>query len=347
MLSREIQRISISTSTIVRFFAVILGLGLIFVTRDILFALIFAVIIASAVEPSIEWFKKRGFGRILAVVMIYMVFLALAAFLLYLVLPLMLDELHVAAGTLAKIQHQIILGVQQTVGTAAGSFVAQNADMLLKMPLQYLGMFGQNISAGGTQVFRGVFVVFLIFVFSFYLSTQEKGIESFLRMVTPLKHEPYVLDLWRRSQGKLGRWLRAQMLLGAIVGVFIFIGLTMLGVEQALLFAVIAAVFEIIPVAGPILAAIPAVIVGFLVSPIVGVSIMALYIVVQQTESHIIVPLVMKKAVGLSPLVVVVALLVGAEIGGMFGLLLAVPVTTIFAEVLNDWERKKRTLIPE
>ncbi|MDZ4285545.1 MAG: AI-2E family transporter, partial [Candidatus Sungbacteria bacterium] len=327
MLSREIQRISISTSTILRFFAVILGLALVFVIRDILFALIFAVIIASAVEPSIEWLKKRGFGRILAVVMIYIVFLVLAAFLMYLVLPLILDELHIAASTLTKIQRQIILGIQQTAGTSVGSFVAQNADVLLKMPLQYIGAFGQAISTGGTQVFRGIVAALLIFVFSFYLSTQEKGIESFLRMVTPLKYEPYALDLWRRSQGKLGRWLRAQMLLGAIVGMLIFIGLTMLGIQQALLLAVIAAVFEIIPVAGPILAAIPAIIIGFLVSPILGVSTIALYIVVQQTESHIIVPVVMKKAVGLSPLVVLVALLIGAEIGGIFGLLLAVPVT--------------------
>ncbi len=347
MLSREIQRITISTSTIFRFFAVLLGLGLLFVIRDIIFSLIFAVIIASAVEPSIEWMKKQGIGRILAVVLIYVSFIILASFFLYLILPLMIDELSIAAGTFTKIQHQILLGIQETGGTAIGSFFADNADVLLKAPLQYLATFGTNILSGGGQIFSSLFTFVLIFVFSFYLATQEKGIENFIRMVTPLKYEPYVLNLWDRSQGKLGRWLRAQMLLGAIVGVFIFIGLTMLGVEQALLLAVITSVFEIIPVAGPILAAIPAVIIGFLVSPIMGVSIIALYVVVQQTESHIIVPVIMKKAVGLSPLVVLVALLVGAKIGGGFGLLLAVPLTTVFAELLNDWERKKRRLIPE
>ena len=193
MLSREIQRVSISTSTILRFFAVILGLALLFVIRDVLFALIFAVIIASAVEPSIEWFKKQGLNRILAVVVIYIAFVVFAAFLMYLVLPLMADELHVAAGTFTKIQRQIVLGIQQTAGTEAGSFIAQNADVLLKIPLQYLGMFSQSVSAGSGQVFRGLFTSFLIFVFSFYLSTQEKGIETFLRIVTPLKYEPCLL----------------------------------------------------------------------------------------------------------------------------------------------------------
>ena len=347
MLSREIQRISISTSTIFRFFAVIIGLALLFIVRDLIFSLIFAVIIASAVEPSILWMKKRGIGRILAVVMIYMVFVVVIGFFLYLIVPLMLDELHVATASLGKLPHQIVLGLQQAGGKALSSFFAENADVLLKAPLQYLGAIGKSITASGDQLLHSLVDLLLIFVFSFYLGTQEKGIENFLRMVTPLKYEPYAIDLWRRSQGKLGRWLRAQMVLGAIVGVFIFIGLTMLGIQQALLFAVITAVFEIIPVAGPILAAIPAVITGFLLSPLIGVSVITLYIIVQQTESHIVVPVVMKKAVGLSPLVVVVALLIGSELGGIFGLLLAVPMTTIGAELLNDWDRKKRTLIPE
>ncbi|TSC68901.1 MAG: hypothetical protein G01um101466_264 [Parcubacteria group bacterium Gr01-1014_66] len=347
MLSRETQRVTISTSTIFRFFGVILGLAALFIIRDIIFSLIFAVIIASAINPSIKWMKQRGIGRILGVVIIYGTFLILVGFFLYLVLPLIIDELNIAASTLVRLQHEILTGIRQAGGTTIGSIVAQNADMLLKFPFQYLTTFGATAISAGGHVFSGLFTLMLMFVFSFYLAAQEKGIENFLRIVTPVKHESYILDLWDRSQKKLGRWLRAQMLLGAIVGVFIFIGLTMLGVEQALLLALITSVFEIIPVVGPILAAIPAIMIGFLISPVVGVSIIALYIAVQQVESHIIVPVVMKKAVGLSPLVVVVALLIGAKLGGIFGILLAVPLTTVFAELLNDWERKKRTLIPE
>lgn len=347
MLSRDIQRITISTSTIFRFFAILLGLAALFVVRDIMFSLIFAVIIASAVEPSIEWMKKRGVGRILGVVVIYAAFLIVSGFFLYLILPFMIDELSIAISTFTNLQQQVLAGIKETGGLAMGSFFTENADVLLKIPFQYVAAFGKTALASGGHVFSGIFTFILIFVFSFYLATQEKGIENFLRMITPLKYEPYVLDLWDRSQRKLGRWLRAQMLLGAIVGVFIFIGLTMLGVQQALLLALITAMFEIIPVVGPILAAVPAVIIGFLVSPVIGISIIILYVAVQQTESHIIVPVVMKKAVGLSPLVIVVALLIGAKLGGIFGILLAVPLTTVFAELLNDWERKKRTLIPE
>lgn len=347
MLSRETQLVSISTSTIFRFFAVVLGLAALYLVRDIIFSLFFAVIVASAIEPSIEWLRRRKIARILGVIIIYTAFVLLAAFLMYLVLPLMLDELRIAAAKFTELQNQLLAGIRQIGGPTLDPFITENTDFFFRIPLQYLQIFVNGASAAGGQIFGGLFSVILIFVFSFYLAMQEKGVEGFLRMVTPLKYEPYALDLWKRSQQKLGRWLRAQMLLGAVVGVFIFIGLTMLGVEQAFFLGLLAAILEIIPIAGPILAAIPAVIIAFLISPILGVSVIALFLVVQQVESHVIVPVVMKKAVGLSPLVVVAALLIGAKLGGIFGILLAIPLTTVFAELLSDWEKKKRTLIPE
>ena len=172
------------------------------------------------------------------------------------------------------------------------------------------------------------------------------GIDDFLRLVSPLRYEEYVIDLWQRSQKKLGRWLRTQMLLGAIVGVLIFFSLTFLGMENALLFAALAGFLEIIPVAGPILAAIPAVLIAFLQDPMYALWIVLLYIGVQQIESNVIVPVVMRKAVGLSPLVVLIALAVGAKLGGVIGIILAVPVTVIIAELISDWDKKKRELIP-
>ena len=347
MPMKEFKQVNISTSAFIRFFAVVFGLVVIYMARDIIFALFFAVIIASAIEPSIEWIKRRGAPRLLAVILIYLVFAVVAALLIYLIFPLMYEELGVAAASFGKIQKQLVAGIGGVGGQLLNSFLSENTQFFLSLSSTRLQQITGSASHYGAQVFGGIFSLVLIIVFSFYLAAQEKGIENFLKLVMPLRHESYALDLWRRAQGKLGRWLRAQLLLGAIVGVFIFIGLTMLGVQQAFFFAAIAAVFEIIPIVGPILAAVPAVVTTFLSSPVLGLSVVALYLVVQQTESHVIVPVVMKKAVGLSPLIVVAALLVGAKVGGISGILLAVPVTTILAELLNDWEKRKRTFIPE
>ena len=345
MPSKDIQHFHISTGTIIRFFVIILGIVAIYILRDILASLIFAVIIASALEPAIEWLKDRRVPRILSVILIYLAIGLVFFFIIYLIFPLLFEELSDISLSYPVLQKQVLSGLEQ-VGTLP-AFFTENLEDLLGSTSGYLGELGGGLFNFAASVFGGLFSFALIVIFSFYLATQEKGINNFLRLVAPLAYEPYIIDLWERSQRKLGRWLRTQMLLGAIVGVLIFFGLTILGVKHALFFAMLAAIFEIIPVVGPILAAVPAVATAFLTAPFLGVLAVILYTVVQQVESHVIVPVVMRKTIGLSPLVVVLALLVGAKIGGIFGILLAVPLTAILAEFVNDWDKKKTALIPE
>ncbi|MBI2640301.1 MAG: AI-2E family transporter [Candidatus Sungbacteria bacterium] len=347
MPSKDIQYLHVSTWTVIRFFMVVFGIVALYLVSDILAALIFAVIVASAIEPAVEWLKEHKIPRILGVILIYLAIALALFFVVYLIFPLIFEESQNISLTYPAFQKQILSGIGKVEALPFPPFFTENLEEILRIPATYLEKLGGGIFDFATIVFGGLLSFILVVVFSFYLAAQEKGIESFLRLVTPLAYEPYAVDLWERSQRKLGRWLRAQMLLGAIVGVLIFFGLTVLGVRPALFFAILAALFEIIPVVGPILAAVPAVAAALLISPVVGVFTIVLYVVVQQTESHVIVPVVMKKTVGLSPLVVVLALLVGAKIGGIFGILLSVPITAILAEFINDWDKKKRALLPE
>ena len=191
------------------------------------------------------------------------------------------------------------------------------------------------------SIFGGAFSLVLIVILSFYLSVQEKGIEKFIRLTSPLRYEKYVLDVWQRSKKKLGGWVKAQLLLGVLVGVLVFLGLTILGVKYALMLAVLAAIFEVIPIFGPVLAAIPAILIAFLQSPMLALAALILYVIVQQFENHLIYPTVMKKATGVPPLIIILAILVGGKLGGIFGILLAVPLTVILMELLTDWAKKK------
>ncbi|MEK7084944.1 MAG: AI-2E family transporter, partial [Patescibacteria group bacterium] len=192
-----------------------------------------------------------------------------------------------------------------------------------------------------SAIFGGALSFILIIVISFYLSVQEHGIENFLRVVTPKEYEGYVLDVWSRSRRKIGLWLQGQLLLGILVGVLVFMGLTILGVKYALLLGILSAMFEIIPVFGPIMAAIPAITVAALQSPSLGLWVLIFYVIVQQFENHLIYPLVVRKTVGVPPLMVVLSLLVGGTLAGFFGLLLAVPVAAALVEIANDIARKK------
>ena len=150
------------------------------------------------------------------------------------------------------------------------------------------------------------------------------------------------------AREKMGKWLRAQLLLAVLVGLLVYFSLIILGfatgqhIQYAFLLGLLAAVFEVIPVIGPILAAVPAVLTAFLIDPYLGLITVLIYIAVQQIESQVIVPVVMGRSVGLNPIVVVLALLVGANLGGILGIFLAVPLASVFLEFIVDIDKKKR-----
>jgi predicted PurR-regulated permease PerM len=171
----------------------------------------------------------------------------------------------------------------------------------------------------------------------------KKGIETFLGSVVPEKYEDYVIDLWKRSEIKVGRWFQGQLLLSLIVGLVVYVGLSIMGVKYALVLGILSMVLEIVPMVGPVLAAIPAVFLGFLQSPGLGLWLIVFYTVVQQLENHILVPLVIGKTTGLNPVVVIMALLIGGSLAGISGMILSVPVATIIVEILDDIAKQKES----
>jgi predicted PurR-regulated permease PerM len=206
-----------------------------------------------------------------------------------------------------------------------------------------LSEFSGDTIGTATAVFGGLLSFIMILVFSFYFAIQERGIEDFLRVVTPKEHEPYVLGLWDRSKKKIGLWLQGQLLLGVIVGVLVFLLLSILGVKHALVLAVVAAVFELIPVFGPTLAAAPAVMVAFVDGGVtLGLLVIGAYVIIQQFENHLIYPLVVTKVVGVPPLLVILALIIGGKLAGFLGIVLSAPIAAILQEVFNDIEVSRR-----
>jgi predicted PurR-regulated permease PerM len=181
----------------------------------------------------------------------------------------------------------------------------------------------------------------LIILISFYLSIQEKGIENFLQIIIPVKYDTYAVDLWSRSSHKIGLWVRGQMVVGFVVGVLIYLILSLLGIEYALLLALIAGVMEMVPY-GIWVALIPAFAFSYLSS---GVSsafmVTGAYLIVHQFEVFLFAPLIIKKIVGLSPIVIILSVLIGFELGGFWGAILAIPVAVIVMEFLSDVEKDK------
>ncbi|TSD02965.1 MAG: hypothetical protein Greene071436_364 [Parcubacteria group bacterium Greene0714_36] len=231
MPTKDAQYLHISTGTMIRFFLIVVGVAAIYLVRDTLIALFFAVIVASAIEPVIERLKAWHVPRILGVVLIYLGIGVVFFLLIYLVLPLLLEEFRTLSVGYPVLQEQIRKGVNEAGTLPFFPDIQLDPDALIGLPSQYLEKLGGGVISFVSMVFGGIFSFALITIFSFYLAAQERGIEAFLRLVMPLRHESYVINLWERSQRKLGRWFRSQMLLGAIVGILLAVPVTVIGAE--------------------------------------------------------------------------------------------------------------------
>jgi len=359
--------ITISAGVIIKALVVLVVAFLLYKMLDLVLVVLTAVVIASAIEPLIHWFGKYKIRRLFAVITTYISIILIFSGLLYFFIPPVLDEASNLLSSAPKYLDTVTLwnplndakltetakmadGISDGINSSkqiinSASAGNSNSTVLSDLITRFQGLTASasdNIINIASGIFGGVFSFILIIVLSFYLAVQEGGVEKFLRIVTPIKNEAYVIDLWKRSQRKIGYWMQGQMLLGVVVGVLVYLGLMILGVENALVLAVFAGVLEIIPVFGPILSAIPAIIFGFAGGGLtLGLLVLGLFVIIQQFENHLIYPLVVKKVVGVSPIVVILALIIGGKFAGFLGIILSVPATSVLMEFLTDIQKDK------
>lgn len=335
---------AISTGTFIRAAFVVGAIGLLYLLRDLVLVIITSVVLASAVEPATRALTRVRIPRVIAVLAVYIIFFLLFFGVMYVfVPPLFLEISSIAAGLpkAANVFDFIDPTLDPISAISGGLATSISLQEIVTRIQDFIASQSTGILDTTSSFFGGAFSFILIIVISFYLAVQEDGIDDFLRLVIPLNQEAYVLGLWRRSQQKIGQWIKGQLLLGLIVGLLVYLGLTIFQIKYALVLAIIAAIFELIPFFGPILSAVPAVLLGFSIGPVQGLMVAGLYIVIQQFENHLIYPLVVRKIVGLPPIIVIIGLIVGAKLAGFLGLILAVPVATVLMELLSDYSKKK------
>src|SRR3989344_5983960 len=294
---------------------------LLFMVRDILAVLIFAIIISSALEPLLQYSENKKIPRLLSLIIIYLLFFVFFAALIYILLPLILDQLRDFSENYPTYFGKI----EEAAGTITflPGLSANLHDLLIQLTGQ-IPSFTSLISYA-SSIFGGVISFLVVLVVSFYLSLSRGALDGFLSSVMPPQFEAYVHGLWSRRQKKMGRWLQAQLLLSFIVATIVGVGLWILGVKYAFLIAVSALVLQIVPFAGPIIAGGLATLLALSQSTILGVWTLIFFVAVQQLENHILVPILIKKLVGLNPVAVILSILIGAQLGGDLGILLAVP----------------------
>jgi predicted PurR-regulated permease PerM len=346
--NKNITHISISTGTMVRAVLVILCMFLLYFLRDLALVVLTAIVIASFIDSSVVHFQKVGINRIFGIIILYASSLLVLAGLFYLFAPLLITEIYNFSTFLSTyipnssflnyFQNEAFSGAKDIVGALSGHFsIATLLSVSKAFVLNLSGGFFQVLSVAFGSIFNFV----LIILISFYLSIQEKGIESFLKIIIPAQYDDYAVDLWTRSSRKIGLWVKGQMLLAFVVGVLIYLILSLLGIEYALLLAIITGVMEMVPY-GILVALIPTFAFSFLSNGL-GSALMVTgaYIIVHEFDVFLFTPLIIKKVVGLTPIVIILAVVVGFELGSFWGAILSIPVAVIAMEFLSDIEKNK------
>ncbi len=320
-------KVEISHKTIIFTTVFLIALWFVIQIKEIIILLFLSTILLSALLKPVEWLSNKRIPRVVAVLLVYILVISIIAFVIATIVPALISQ---SSAFISKLP-QIISSIDEFL--VFHKIPVENLSQLIARQFQQIA---GNVVEISKTIVSSIILVITLFVITFYFLLEWK---KFLRLfASPFsgKQEKLVTNIINKVENGLGKWVRGQLSLSMIVGVLSYAGLLILGIPYALPLALIAGILEIVPIVGPIVSAIPATLVGLSLSPIAALSTIALFIIVQQLENHIFVPLIMSRVVGLQPPVVIITLLIGAKIGGIGGAFLSVPIVVVAKIIIQE-----------
>ncbi len=345
--------------------AIAFGVLLVYFLRDKLIILVLAVFLAAIIDPGVQSMSRGGVPRGLAILIQYFIAMFLVLFLLISLIPIIADQLQQIALFISQemdlflAEPRIQLPLFTDEVNVRLTILVQNTlqDLSIDRFTDALQSFGQDLSTAAQGSLRFVaglagsvvnfFInLIVVLVLAFFIQLEKEKIIYWIRSFLPVRYRPYLDNKSEAIHQKLGQWARGQLLLCLSVGLLVFLALVVLRMPYALTLAILAGFTEFIPVVGPFIAAVPAVLIALTREGFIWAVVLALvYYVVQWCENNLLVPLIMKRAVGLSPVAIMLAMLVGISfptvIHPVLGIILSIPLTTILVLFLEDWREMR------
>jgi predicted PurR-regulated permease PerM len=324
-------KIEISFKTIFLAIVLLAGVWLLFQIRDILYLLFIAFLLMTALQPLVVLLERIKIPRFIAILIIYIVVFGLFGWSLATSVPSIIVQTTHLTQTLPGVAARVLPYWKVDFNTIS----------------QQIAPIGENIIKVTVDIFTNLITTLAVLMFTFYFLLERRHIKDIITEMFGETIASRAVEILKAIESRIGEWVRGQLILMLIIGVFVYIGLLILRIDFALPLALVAGLLEIVPNIGPIISAIPAVLIGLSTSPLLALSVVALYIIVHQTEGNIIVPLVMKHSLGISPLVTIIALMVGGKLAGIMGAILAVPVLLVcqvlFTKLILSTDKKTRS----
>jgi predicted PurR-regulated permease PerM len=324
------MKIEISIRTVLFTFALFAGLWLVGQILDILFLLFIAFLLMTALHPLVIFLERFRVPRVLGILLIYAVVFGFFGVSLVGAIPTLISQTSRLASELPEFIARVL--------------PYWNIDVTsISQQIQPIGESLVKITLG---IFSNIVAVVTVLVFTFYFLMERRHASEILTSIFGEEMAKSIHIVLRNVERRLGSWVVGQLILMATIGILSYIGLSILHIEYALPLAILAGFLEIIPMVGPIISAVPAVIVALGTSPLLALSVVALYIVVQQLENNVLVPLIMKKSVGFAPIITIVILMVGGRLAGIPGAILSVPIALVVQEIISSvlWTRGDRDI---
>lgn len=323
-----IQKIEISSKTIVFTVFFLVFLKILWQIRDLIFAIFIAFILMSALKPGVRFLEKRKIPRPIGVLTVFLMTVFLIFFTGFFLFPPLIKESLVFFKNLPLLLNSLFPNLSFSLKTEAIT--------------QFLPDLTQNF----VKIVSGIFSNFVFsistIVFTFYFLIEEKIFEKFLKRFLEENQAEEIVAIFEKVEQRMGSWLWGELILMGVIGLMSYAGLSLLQVKYAFPLAVIAGVLEVVPIIGPTISTIPAFFVAVSTSWFLGLSVIALYFLIQQLENNLIVPLVMKKTTGLNPIITLIALTIGGKLGGFLGILLSVPLALFVETVLIELVKIKK-----
>src|SRR3989344_9604685 len=307
------QKIEISQKTIFLTVLFLAGLWLVYYIRDIILQLYIALLITTILNPIIVRLSKYKIPKTVSILLAYLTLLTIISFSVAAIVPPLVEQTSSFISNLPLFLKNV-------------GFSVVISDQIVQQLITQLGSLPAQIAKLTLSLFSNVIGVVAVLVFAFYLLSERERLEEQLANFIGESKKDRFVKVMNTLEVRLGSWAIGQITLMFVVGLTTYIGLRLLGLPFALPLAILAGILEIVPYIGPILAAVPAVLIGFGISPILGFATAALAFLIQQLENYVFVPQIMKRSTGVNPVITLLALAIGFRLAGIIGILIAVPV---------------------
>lgn len=339
--TKDDTSIAISSTTLIKVALGILGLYIVYLTFDILMLVAASVFLAAALAPTVDKLENKHIPRGISMLGIYIIIFGVVAGIAVIIVPQVVSQIGVIASNF-PIAYARITGWLSTLGLTDQATINQTLSEISH------GFTSATQNAVNTlfDIFGGIFSFFMVLIMTFYLVVDKESAKRTVAAL-PKQYHGQIINLYTNLSQKIGRWLRAQLIIMFLVGLFTYIALSIMNIvgmnvfnlpefEFALSLALVAGLLEFIPYLGPMLSAIPAILLAFAISPGMAFVVAFTYWFIQMFEGNVLTPNIMKRAVGLSPIVSIVVFLIGARIAGMAGAFLAIPIATAATVIVKD-----------